>query len=418
MSASTPLVTVVVAGRDDVHALRASVESLLGTSDVALEVLVVAGDGDGGGGDAVDALAPLRDGRLVVVPCGDLPVGARVNVGIALARAPFTKLVLRAGVRAAGEALARDAALLARLPRCTALFSTSEAGPEPSDASPLVADLLARRVPCASTALIRTAALRALGGVDATLDAALAYDLWLRLLPGSEVAQMEARDGGPAACVPLADEGERERAEHGFVLARAVHGQLERWAGVVARADGSDERDAWLGLAVRLLRADLGEAAPLAREAYRAARRAGHDLPSFDALAHLGPEGHATRAGGPEGHATRAAASAGALPLVDEPAPDETPPEPLAGGAAVRELADAILRTARGRRALDEAHATLRATTERLAYDVALTRRATDETAPLAGRALDKLRLGRRIAGLYRGALARWRSKPDADARR
>lgn len=393
LNADAPRVSVIVPGADDEAALRATVESALAAPPFPLEMLVVAG----GGVDAVEALAPLEDERLLVVPLDGISLGARVNVGIALARAPFVKLLLRPGTRLSGERLAREAALLAERPQCAALFSAGGPAPgapaEVRDAAALVAGLLERRVPACETALVRTDALRAIGGVDATLGPALAYDLWLRLLRDRELALAPAlldREDDASFAEPP-PESEASRAEHGFALVRAVHGDLDRWMRLVQRSDGCDEREAWLGLAARLARSGLAEAAPLARVARRRA-----DAQPRVAAPHAGLAARVLSPAIDPAGAARDPAATG-------------PSEPLADAQAVRDAAAAIQRVARVRRALGELDETLRRTSERLAYEVGAAESPAAETAQLVTRALDKLRLGHRAAELWRRALGRWR---------
>jgi GT2 family glycosyltransferase len=381
-----PVVAIVVAPPAHDDALGAWLRSWLAQTEIPLEVLVVHH------GDAASkrALQATDDARVTAIGLPGVGTGARANLALSLARAPYVKLLLGDDAAARSMSLVHEVADLAAHPENVARAVV------PAGAG-LIGELLEARAPSLEEALFRSDALRAIGGFDATLSRALAYDLWLRLVRTHRVLVRSEEPRARSWPVPTADGegGAAARAERGFVLVRAVCDLgLDGWC----RAFGApSDVAAWTALAVRLRRSGLPEVEPLVRAAARRARELGVDFPSDASLARLAREGGASSPSrGPELAAPVAAAGA-----------PETPSSADREEARnVRGLATLVLR---GERALAELRSADRRVEDAatwLRHEISSTRRTAQETLGLATRILDKLRLTRRLSAAARA----WRA--------
>ena len=192
--------TVVIPSRNRWQLLRTALASALAQRDVDVEVVVV---DDGSTDRTPDELRELRDERLRVVrrerPAG---VSAGRNIGLDHARAPWVAFlddddVWAPGHLAAMLAALRDSRLEAE--RVGLVFSghldlnADRHVTEVSHAAPAdtVHDGLRRMnlVGCPSRVVLRTDAVRAVGGFDPDLSILADWDLWVRVLTGNEVVR-------------------------------------------------------------------------------------------------------------------------------------------------------------------------------------------------------------------------------------
>jgi glycosyltransferase involved in cell wall biosynthesis len=231
-------VTVVIPSRNRWQLLRTALASALAQRDVDVEVVVV----DDGSTDRTPAeLRKLRDERVRVVR-RERREGVSVarNVGLDHARAPWVAFLDDDDVWAPGHLAAmlgalRDSGL--EWERVGLVFSghldldadrhVTEVSPAaPADS---VHDGLKRMnvVGCPSRVVLRTDAVRAVGGFDAQLSILADWDLWVRVLAGNEVVRCpELLVGYMHHAGNMHLDGERFLAELGTL--REKHGWSRR----------------------------------------------------------------------------------------------------------------------------------------------------------------------------------------------
>jgi glycosyltransferase involved in cell wall biosynthesis len=180
--------------------LRTALASALAQRDVDVEVVVV---DDGSTDRTSEELRELRDERVRVVRRERREgVSAARNVGLDHARAPWVAFLDDDDVWAPGHLAAmlgalRDSGL--ERERVGLVFSGHldlDADRHVTEMSPAVPadsvhDGLKRMnvVGCPSRVLLRTNAVRAVGGFDARLSILADWDLWVRVLTGNEVVR-------------------------------------------------------------------------------------------------------------------------------------------------------------------------------------------------------------------------------------
>ena len=193
-------VTVVIPSRDRWQLLRTALASALAQRNVEVDVVVA---DDGSIDRTPNELRKLGDERVRVVRLERSEgVSAARNVGLAHVRAPWVAFLDDDDVWAPGHLAAmldavRDSGL--ERERVGLVFSGHldlDADRHVTDLSPAVpADSIhaglqrMNVVGCPSRVLLRTEAVRAVGGFDAQLSILADWDLWVRVVAGNEVVR-------------------------------------------------------------------------------------------------------------------------------------------------------------------------------------------------------------------------------------
>lgn len=187
-----PVVSVVTAAYNMERYVLPTVESVLGQSLDALEMIVV---DDGSSDRTAEIVATVHDPRLRLIRTPNGGVSAARNLGLEACRAPLV-LFLDADDLLAPEALERMAACLAARPEAVACFAhhvkidedgNPVGGDRPSALKRLpegdtLRHLIAKNVIVNGGALcIRTEVARAVGGYDARLRYSEDWEFWCRL---------------------------------------------------------------------------------------------------------------------------------------------------------------------------------------------------------------------------------------------
>jgi glycosyltransferase involved in cell wall biosynthesis len=188
VTASAPIVTVVIPTRDRPRYLQEAVDSVRAQTYRDLEIVVVT---DGASAETLATLGPVfaaADVRHVRRPHGG-PAAAR-NAGLAAARGELVALLDDDDLWPADKLAWQVDELLARSDAVLVYgymesFGTERAyrWPPPDGPSGWVRDAFLRKnwIRAPGQTLIRASALRAIGGFDATLWSADDWDVYLRL---------------------------------------------------------------------------------------------------------------------------------------------------------------------------------------------------------------------------------------------
>lgn len=191
-SKSEPIVSVMVTVFNEEKHLEACLDSLARQTLPDFEAIIV----DDGSSDASASIAQhyvVSDPRFRLIQQNNRGGAAARNRALAEARAPFVA-VMDADDIAKSHRLERQLACFQRDPRLcvvgAAITLITDRGEiirdsvNPSDHASIERSLLgSRRCMHDPTAMIRTEALRAVGGYREQLTSAYDYDLWLRMLP-------------------------------------------------------------------------------------------------------------------------------------------------------------------------------------------------------------------------------------------
>ncbi len=186
-------VSVVIPTKDRAHFLAAALRSALAQERVDLEVLVV---DDGSAAGSLDGVPGLDDPRVRRLAAHGRGVAHARNVGIAAAAAPWVAF-LDDDDFWAPDKLRRQLATAERTRAdfvYCGLVVVDEAGlivavkPAADGADPASSLLEGNLVRSPSTVLVRTEALRAVGGFDEGLAVLADWDLWLRLADSCRLA--------------------------------------------------------------------------------------------------------------------------------------------------------------------------------------------------------------------------------------
>ena len=193
---TTPRVSVLMAVRDGVPWVKDAVASVLAQTLSDLELIVV----DDGSVDATPALlADVDDRRLLVERRSRAGLTCALNVALARASAPLVAR-LDADDIALPERLQRQVAFLDAHPEVGVVGSAArEIGDDglevrvirpPEDHVALRRALIRRNPMVHSTVTMRRGAVEAVGGYDARFAVAQDYDLWMRLLAVTRLANL------------------------------------------------------------------------------------------------------------------------------------------------------------------------------------------------------------------------------------
>ena len=193
---TTPRVSVLMAVRDGVPWVKDAVASVLAQTLSDLELIVV----DDGSVDATPALlADVDDRRLLVERQSRAGLTCALNVALARASAPLVAR-LDADDIALPERLQRQVAFLDAHPEVGVVGSAArEIGDDglevrvvrpPEDHVALRRALIRRNPMVHSTVTMRRGAVEAVGGYDARFAVAQDYDLWMRLLAVTRLANL------------------------------------------------------------------------------------------------------------------------------------------------------------------------------------------------------------------------------------
>ena len=204
----TPRVSVLMPVRNGLPWLREALESLASQTMVDFELLVLE---DGSTDGTADFLAAWRDDRMRVIPTGGVGIAPALNIGLAAASAP---LVARQDADDASvpERLAVQTEYLTQhadvgVVATVADYIDEEGHPVDNEwvrtirsqqdvalAPDRIRELMA--LTCCVThgsILARTGLLRAVRGYRPSMAPAEDYDLWLRLLPETQLAKLPER---------------------------------------------------------------------------------------------------------------------------------------------------------------------------------------------------------------------------------
>lgn len=204
----TPAVSVLLPVRNGMPFLPEAIESVLGQTCRNFELIVI---DDGSIDGTTEYLRSVTDPRMRVVGPAGSGIADALNAGLGCARAP---LVARqdADDRSAPERLARQLAFLDAHPEVTVLATcatfidddgrdvenawtrTVREQQDPARTPDEIRSLMP--LTCCIThgsVLMRSDAVRARGGYHTTAVPAEDYDLWLRLLPGHQIAKLPDR---------------------------------------------------------------------------------------------------------------------------------------------------------------------------------------------------------------------------------
>lgn len=195
-SASSPVVSVVIAARDGEAYIRDAIESVLEQDGVDLEVVVVDDGSEDGTPQSVRELA-ASDGRVRLISADVASAGAARNIGWRAARGRFVAILDQDDLALPGR-LAAQAAYLERHPQVGLVAGFCEVidgnGDVIGNIGSLVepaemADALLRDCPVVHcTAMFRREVLEAMGGyLPIPGTACEDYDLALRLSERSEI---------------------------------------------------------------------------------------------------------------------------------------------------------------------------------------------------------------------------------------
>lgn len=232
------LVSAVIPTRNRRALLEQALSSALGQVGVAVEALVV----DEGSSDGTSEwLAGIADPRVEVIR-HDEPRGVAAARNAAITRASGEWVAFLDDDDLWAPVKARDQVELAERAAASLVVSAMVGIDGRGDVTKLIAApdparlaerlLLTNAIGAPSCTLVRTEALRSVGGFDTRLAALADWDLWLRLVPRLYVA---------SASEPLAAYREHatnmmitdaERIEAEFELMRAKHGRAAAVAGL------------------------------------------------------------------------------------------------------------------------------------------------------------------------------------------
>lgn len=201
MTAPTPLISVVMPVWNAGAYLAPAIDSILGQSFGDFELIAV-DDGSTDGSAAVLAAAAARDARVRVIAQENAGVAAALNAGIAAARGTYVarmdaddiarpdRFALQiARLKADPDLVALGGQILLIDPEGRALRQlVLPTAHDAIDAKHLGAHGMGM---CHPTAMIRTAALRQVGGYDAAHPGAEDIDLWLKLAEIGRLANLE-----------------------------------------------------------------------------------------------------------------------------------------------------------------------------------------------------------------------------------
>jgi glycosyltransferase involved in cell wall biosynthesis len=243
MTTPAPAVSVLMAVRDGMPWVTEAVRSVLVQTLADLELIVV----DDGSADATaEVLAAIADRRLHLEKRGREGLTRALNHALTRARAPLVAR-LDADDVALPERLARQVAFLERHAEIGVLGTAArEIGADgrdvrvvrpPTDDAAIRRALIRRNPMLHSTVMIRRALLERVGGYDESFPVAQDYDLWLRLMPHTRLANLAeplvVRRLLPGR-VSVARDAERLRAD-ARVRWRAVRaGAYPAWCAVFA----------------------------------------------------------------------------------------------------------------------------------------------------------------------------------------
>jgi hypothetical protein len=195
---NAPAVSVVMPVRDGGVFLAAAMESILGQTLTALELVVV---DDGSTDGTADLLAQYadRDRRVRVVRQSAVGLGAALRIGCDLAQGDLLAR-MDADDIAVPDRLARQVAFLSRHPAVAVVGSavtyvdpsgaTIKVGPATPDDATIRERLQREAVFFHPTVLMRRSAYRAVGGYRSVAVPCEDLDLWLRLAERYELANL------------------------------------------------------------------------------------------------------------------------------------------------------------------------------------------------------------------------------------
>lgn len=241
-----PTVSVVMPVRDGERWLESAVESVLGQTLTAFELIVV---DDGSIDRSFEIMARLgaKDSRIRVFR-HDQPRGLveALNRGLAMARAPLVAR-LDADDLAVSTRLSRQVQRFSQDPALALLGSWAEridaAGrriglsrPE-TDADRLARDLVRRNPFIHSSIMMRSALVRDLGGYRNAFTGAEDFDLWLRLSEHGKVAN--------APEILVRYRVHEQAISRRFLLRQCFSARLARSAAILRRSTGTDPSEKW-----------------------------------------------------------------------------------------------------------------------------------------------------------------------------
>lgn len=191
--------------------LSSAESCLVDQADTALELILLH---DGSEPDRLAHLAGPGDGRVRPLAHPPQGVARALGLGVAVARGRWL-VSLTSGEALAPGALARQLECVAESPGALGVLARGESR-EPAG---LLEALFADAPPLGGCALVRTDAVRAVGGYDPSLRFAHHLDLWFRLLGRGALVRSErvalgetSAERGPRECEPDATRVERVQA--------------------------------------------------------------------------------------------------------------------------------------------------------------------------------------------------------------
>lgn len=204
-SGKHPLVSVIMATHNRAELLPAAVDSVLGQSYDAVELILI----DDGSEDATpDVLRQYADHprvRLAPNP-GNIGLQASLDKGVRLAQGVYLARIDDDDRWVDPDKLARQVAYLQDHPECGLLGTAyldeqGQAAQNPLDDAAIRGQMLFRCPFCHSSVLLRASACREAGGYDISLPYAEDWELWMRMGQVAGLANlpdvMVARQRGP-----------------------------------------------------------------------------------------------------------------------------------------------------------------------------------------------------------------------------